>query len=143
MHSRTLPGATIIPDGKGGVGKTQFEAGVPAFAERYLDDSPAKRHYAEQRVVTELAGSAAHDLKEPGRATDKGDEEDAYWGREMVGDLVSWEDQNAYLSRAKNKAKVLVREYWPWVEAVALALLERESLSCMDILALRPREGPP
>jgi hypothetical protein len=35
-----------------------------------------------------------------------------------------------------------LKAHWPWVEAVAGALLQRETLSRADILALRPPEGP-
>jgi ATP-dependent Zn protease len=41
--------ATIVPDGKGVVGQVHFEVGVPEFAKSYLNKSPAKRQYAEQR----------------------------------------------------------------------------------------------
>jgi hypothetical protein len=46
--------ATIIPNGNGTVGETRFETDVhvPEFVLHYFDRSPAKQHFAEQRVLT-------------------------------------------------------------------------------------------
>jgi ATP-dependent Zn protease len=134
--------ATIVPDGKGAVGKVKFEAGIPEFAKSYLNDSPAKRQYAEQRILVELAGTAAHNLLEPGRPSDLGDQTDADSARDFARELVSWEDQSAYLCRARDEAETRLKAHWPWLEAVAAALLQHETLSRADILALRPAAAP-
>jgi hypothetical protein len=134
--------ATIEPDNKGAVGKVEFEPGIPEFARQYLNDSPAKRRYAEQRILIELAGTAAHNLLEPGRLSDLGDETDARSAREFADELISWEDKEAYLCRARDEAETRLRAHWPWVEAVAGALLQRKTLSREDILALRPPAAP-
>jgi ATP-dependent Zn protease len=65
--------ATIKRDGHI-AGKTEFEPGVPSHGRRHFDQSPERRKYAEQRIVGELAGSAAHDLLRPGRTRDVADE---------------------------------------------------------------------
>lgn len=128
---------TIVPDGPI-AGKTEFEPGVPSFARRYLDESPEKRAYTQQRVLTELAGSIAHDLFRSGRTLDRGDETDLHWARELMIDLVSWQDHDAYLEQARAKATVLLKEHWQWVETVACALLDRKSLSRAELMTLRP-----
>jgi ATP-dependent Zn protease len=38
-------------------GKNEYEAGVPDFARKYLNQSREKQLYAEQRVLTGLAGT--------------------------------------------------------------------------------------
>jgi ATP-dependent Zn protease len=47
---------TIVREGPV-AGKTEYETGVPAFARRHFDQSPEKRRYAEQRILSELGGS--------------------------------------------------------------------------------------
>jgi hypothetical protein len=120
-------------------GKNEYEAGVPDFARKYLNQSREKQLYAERRVLTELAGSIAHDLFKPGRPQDMGDDTDLHFTRELISELVSWQDQDEYLKQAQVKADGLLRLHWTWVEAVALALVEHKTLSRADVLALRPR----
>jgi hypothetical protein len=48
---------------------------------RHFDQSPEKRRYAEQRILSELAGSIAHDLLKPGRTPDLADEVDLHYAR--------------------------------------------------------------
>jgi hypothetical protein len=97
-------------------GRTDFERS-PKW--RYLDESPPKRAYTEQRVLTELAGSVAHDIFQPGRPHDIGDETDLRITRELIGELVSWqENREDYLVEARAKAVQLLQAHWAWVEAV-------------------------
>jgi ATP-dependent Zn protease len=131
--------ATVVPDGTGAVGRTQYPDDVPACARRYFDQSDEKKRYTEARVLSEIAATIAQDLKQPGRAHDMADAEDARQARELVIELVSWEDdRDSYLPRAQEKATALLKEHWPWVEAVAKALLARKTLTGVDIVALRP-----
>jgi ATP-dependent Zn protease len=53
---------------------------------------------------------------------------------------VSWQDHEDYLAEAQAKTVQLLKRHWPWVEAVARALLERKTLSREEILSLRPEE---
>ena len=134
---------TIVPNGKSAVGETRFETDVkvPEFVRHYFDSSPAKQHFAEQRVLTALAGSIANDLKEPGRDHDVGDKTDTSRAKEIAIELVSWEDdKDAYLRRARNKATDVLKAHWPWVERVAGALLQRGKLSRAELLKLQSRE---
>ncbi len=122
-------------------GKTEFDGDVPAHARGHFHDSPPRRAYAEQRIVGELAGSAAHDLLKPGRARDASDEYDLHWARELAIELVNWEDHDVYLAHAAIKAKGLLEANWQWVVTVAEALLERKTLSREEVLALKPNAG--
>jgi len=130
---------SIMPDGMGAVGKAEFDRDAPAGGWRYFDRSDEKQTYIRMRVLIDLSGTIAHDLKFPGRAHDQGDENDANWARDLVVENVSWEeDRESYLTRSREEASALLKAHWPWVEAVALALLQREALSGEDILQLRP-----
>ena len=132
---------SIIPDGKGMVGETQFAAEVPVYAKRHLDDSPAKRQYARQRVLGELAGTITHDIKEPGRKHDPADENDEKWTRELIIELVSWEDEPKYFEKSRDEAAALLKANWSWVVTVAKALCRQKKLLLPEILALRRRDG--
>jgi ATP-dependent Zn protease len=50
----------------------------------------------------------------------------------------SWQDIDIYLANARAQASALLNEHWPWVEAVAKALIERKTLTGDEVLALRP-----
>jgi hypothetical protein len=76
----------------------------------------------------ELAGSIAHDLLRPGRATDVSDEYDLRFARELIIELVNWQDRNAYLAEAQVKCKALLEANWEWVVALAEELLQRKTL---------------
>jgi ATP-dependent Zn protease len=132
---------TIVPRGPV-VGETFFDTEVPAFARSYFNQSAAKRSYTEQRVLTELGGTAAHDILMPGRQHDVADETDLYYTRQLIIELVSMaEDRDAYLVASQKRATELLQANWPWVEAVARALVERKTLQRTDLLALRPKEA--
>jgi ATP-dependent Zn protease len=136
-----LPLSVTIVRGGPVAGQTDFEPGVPAFGRRYLDESAPKRAYTEQRVLTELAGTAAHDIFQPGRPHDIADETDLRITRALISELVSWQDQEDYLFEAQAKTGQLLKSHWRWVEVVARALLERKTLSREEILSLRPKSG--
>src|SRR5580704_8829432 len=120
LYDRPPTSATIVRDGDN-AGKTDFGPDIPVFARSYLDESPRKRAYTEARVVGELAGSTAHDLFRPGRQHDHAN--DLYWAKELISELVSWENAAKYLGFAQNKATELIQKHWRWVEAIANALM--------------------
>lgn len=129
---------TVVPRGQV-IGETFFESEVPDYAYSYLNDSPDKRRYAEQRILTELAGSAAHSILMPDRQHDRADSNDLYFTQQLIVELVSWEeDREAHLLAAQVQASDLLRKNWEWVEAVAKALCEKKTLQREDILKLRP-----
>lgn len=86
----------------------------------------------------ELAGSIAHDLMKPERAKDFADECDLHFARELIIELVNWQDRDTYLAAAQVKCKALLEANWQWVVAVAEALLQRKTLLREDVLALKP-----
>jgi ATP-dependent Zn protease len=141
---RKLKRVTIIPDGKGVVGSTEFANGYPETFARTFNQSKAKRQYVEDRVAGELAGSLAQSRKVPGRDRDAGDEHDDYQARELsrelVGETPSETDRlrEQCLANGRARAKALLEQHWPWVEAVATALIQRKELSGDEVLALRP-----
>ena len=139
VYGRPPSSVTIVRNGPA-AGKAEFDPDIPNFARSYLNQSPQKRAYTEARVVGELAGSAAHDLFRPGRTPDQGDEHDLRWAKELIGELVSWEDHDKYLEQARAKAKQLLTNNWEWVQAIARALLERKTLSRHEILDLNPNK---
>jgi ATP-dependent Zn protease len=122
---------SIIPDGKGGVGRTEFDPDGRRYS--HFDQSDAKKAYIRARVLIEVAGTLAHDIKFPGRVHDEGDAHDEHWARDLVIE-VSWEDdRDAYLARAKQEAKTLLQENWNLVEKVAAALLAGKRLDRADL----------
>jgi ATP-dependent Zn protease len=139
LYDRPPSSVTIVRDGAA-AGKAEFDPDIPDFARSYLNQSAQKRAYTEARVVGELSGSAAHDLFRPGRTPDQGDRHDLHWAKELISELVSWEDHDKYLEQARVKAKQLLRDNWEWVQAVARALLERKTLSRHEILDLNPNK---
>ena len=90
---------SIVSDGAGGVGKTEFEDDWPPGGYRYLDEFEEKKKYIRIRVLIEVAGTIAHDIKFPDRDHDQGDVFDDYWARELIAESVNWEDdKKAYLA---------------------------------------------
>jgi hypothetical protein len=93
---------SIVPDGKGGVGRTQFQNDIPPGGYRHFDGSDGKKRYIRIRVLIEVVGTIAHDVKFPGRTHDEGDAHDDNWAGDMVNGNVSWEDDlEAYLARTR------------------------------------------
>src|SRR5262249_43133055 len=89
---------SIIPDGKGVVGRTEFEQDGRPGGYSHFDQSDAKKAYIRVRVLIEVAGTIAHNIKFPDRVHDEGDANDEHWARDLVIE-VSWEDdRDAYLA---------------------------------------------
>jgi ATP-dependent Zn protease len=128
---------SIVADGKGVVGKTEFEQDAPPGGFRYFDQSEMKKKYIRTRVLIEVAGTIAHDIKFPGRAHDEGDANDDHWAKLLVIEGVHFEhDRDAYLGSASQEAEDLLKKNWPLVEKLAAALLERHELSRTELLEI-------
>lgn len=111
---------SIVADGTGAVGKTEFEQDAPPGGFRHFDQSETKKKYIWARVLIEVAGTIAHDIKFPGRAHDAGDAYDEYWATQLVTEGVRLEDdRSAYLASAKQAAEELLRRNLTLVEKVA------------------------
>jgi ATP-dependent Zn protease len=120
---------SILPDGSGAVGKTTFPDD-PDSIPRYLDKSPKRQRYLEQRAMSALAGTVAHDLKYPSRRHDAGDQCDYERARELIECFTtSREHHTAYVKMLMIKARDYLKKDWSCVEAVATALLEHDQLS--------------
>jgi hypothetical protein len=132
---------TIIPDG-GAAGKNEFpEDWRPEF-KGHLGGSPEKRTYIETRILIEVAGTVAHDLRFPERGRDAGDAYDEQCAREIIEDNAGWadSDRDNYFRQLQESARDLLQTDWPWVEAVARALIERKTISTAEVMELRPTE---
>jgi ATP-dependent Zn protease len=126
---------SIVADGKGVVGKTEFEQDAPQGGFRYFDDSDGKKRHIRTRVLIEVAGTIAHDIKYPGRAHDEGDANDDHWAQQLVTEGVRIEDdREGFLTRARQEAEALLKDNWGLVEKVAAALLRRQELSRTELL---------
>jgi ATP-dependent Zn protease len=137
LLGRVPVSATILREGHA-AGKTEFDPGVPPFAKHHLNQSLEKRKYTEQRVIGELAGSMALDLFKPGRQHDASDTHDLDFTKELISELVSWQEPDTYFKEALDRTKNLLSENWHIVEVVAKALLEHKTLSREMILDLAP-----
>jgi hypothetical protein len=129
---------TIIPDVAGAVGKTQFPNDLRPEYKTHFGNSLEKRTYIETRILTSVAGTIAHDLRLPGRAHDAADANDDRISRELIEDNAGWadNDRDSYLDRLQGIARDILQANWPWVEAVAHALIERKTISTVDIVDL-------
>jgi hypothetical protein len=138
---------SILADGRGVVGKTDFANDViPVAARRALNRSPEKQRYYELRVMRALAGTAAHDLKYPRRRHDIGDQYDHQFATELLDEsLLACSDEHlkAYLRMLKISVHDRLRENWSLVEAVVATLLERNRLTGDELLeVLRVVQSP-
>jgi hypothetical protein len=134
---------SIVPDTKNPElrGITRFADDCPQELKNHFYDSPQKRDYVAKRILTELAATIAHDLKMPGRKHDRRDANDSYWAMRVIEDHAGWiaaEERQKALASFRNEARQLLELNWPWVEAVAAALIQQKELSGDDVMALRP-----
>lgn len=137
VHGRVPTFVDIVYDTAGNAGHTFFAADLPEGFKRYLNQSPEKQRYLEMRVLITLAGTAAHDLLCPGRAHDEGDRRDERDAFEMLDESRSWaQDHDQYLETMKLRVRKELAAHWPKVERAAAALLQRDSISGTDLVAL-------
>jgi ATP-dependent Zn protease len=133
----------IMRDANGNAGHTHFPEDVPECIRSRFDDSPQKRQYLELRVLTTLAGTAAHNILQPNRTPDSGDQMDENQAREIVRDHMSWsDDHDVYIHQLKTMAQKILSENRGAVEAIAAALLERDRLTNDEITAIIVRNPP-
>jgi hypothetical protein len=130
---------TIVAEG-GVAGKTEFPDDWPPEYQRYLGDSPAKRICIETRVLIAVAGTIAHDLLVPNRDHDSGDDCDSRRALGFIECCACWAEDNrdGYLRQIQTRARDVLETNWPWVEAVASALIERKTLLKAEVMELRP-----
>lgn len=139
LRDRLPEFVTIVPDG-GAAGRNEFpEDWRPEF-KSHLFDLPEKRAYIETRILTALAGSIAHDLCSPARVSDAGDAHDEQYARALISDNAGWADscRESYFHQLQETARRLLQTNWPWVEAVARALIETKTIAGAEIMKLRP-----
>jgi ATP-dependent Zn protease len=106
---------SIVGDGKGAVGQTEFEQDAPLGSFRHFDQSETKKKYIRTRVLIEVAGTIAHDIKFPERAHDEGDAYDDHWAKQLVTEGVHVEDdRDGYLASARQEAEGCSRRTGRW-----------------------------
>src|SRR5271166_1601616 len=129
---------TIIPAG-GAAGKNEFPKDWRPEFNNHLGDSPEKRAYIETRILTEVAGTVAHDLRFPERAQDAGDAYDERCARALIEDNIGWadNDRDSYFQQLQETARGVLQTNWPWVEAVVRALIECKTISTAEVIELR------
>ena len=139
IRDRAPISVTIISDGNVS-GKNEFLEDWQSEFANHLSDSPAKRRYIETRVLTEVAGTLVHDMRSPGRAHDAADAYDERVSPKLIEENAGWADadRDRYFQQLQETAGRLLHENWPWVEAVANALIERNTISTADLMLLRP-----
>ena len=132
---------SIIPDG-GAAGKNEFPIDCRPEFKSHFGDSPEKRAYIEIRILTTFAGTVAHDLRFPERAHDAGGAYDERCARALIEDNAGWadNDRESYFQQLQETARGLLQTNWPWVEAVARALIERKTIWTAEVMELRPGE---
>jgi ATP-dependent Zn protease len=145
VRGRAPISVTIIRVG-GASGKNEFPEDWHEY-KGHLGDSPEKRCYIETRILTGVAGTIAHDLRFPERAHDAGDSYDEGCARAVMEDNAGWadSDRDSYFLQLQETARRLLQTNWPWVEAVACALIERKTIRTQEVMELRPSdsERPP
>lgn len=141
LRGRAPTFVTIIPDGRV-AGKNEFPEDLRPEFKNHLDDSPEKRAYIETRILIELAATVAHDRRFPARVHDAGDAHDERCARAIIQDNAGWADNNrkGYFQQLQDTVRGLLQTNWPWVEAIARALIERRTISGEEIVKLRPGE---
>jgi ATP-dependent Zn protease len=141
VRGRAPISVTIIRAG-GASGKNEFPEDWRPEYKSHLGDSPEKRVYIETRILTGVAGTIAQDLRFPERAHDAGDAYDERYARAVMEENAGWadSDRDSYFQRLRETARGLIQTNWPWVEAVARALIERKTLQREEVMALRPSE---
>ena len=123
----------------GASGKTEFpDDWLPEY-KRVQNHSPEKRSYIETRILIVVAGTIAHDLRFPKRVHDKGDECDDRRACAIIAESAGWAG-DGYLAQLQETARGLLQTNWPWVEAVARALIDRKIIRTQEVMELRPSE---
>ena len=84
IHGRYPQSVDIIRDAHGNAGHTCFVSDYPACMKRWFDKSEEKRRYLRIRLLIDLAGTVAHDLKSKDRPQDSGDQQDYQCAKRIV-----------------------------------------------------------
>lgn len=130
---------TIAPD-KYALGKTKFPDWLPEFKNHY-GDSPEKRCYIETRILIAIAGTTAHAIQFPEHPRDVGDIYDERRARDIIEENAGWADdcRDQYFEQLQELCQKLLQQNWPWVHAVAFALLERTTISNAEVMEMLPK----
>ena len=139
IRSRAPISVTIVPNG-GAAGKNEFPDDCRPEFNRHLGNSPEKKKYIETRILIALAGTIAHDLRFPAHVRDAGDEQDEQRARAIIEENAVWADscRDSYFRQLQETARGVLQTNWPWVEAVARALIDDKTISGEELSRLRP-----
>jgi hypothetical protein len=128
--------ATIVADGTGVVGSTEFDDWPEPFT-RVLNESAEKRRFIEDRIVGVFAAGVAQSRRFPNRDFDDGDERDTQQAKTFADYFHDGAVRQACLENGCKRAVRLVEEHWRWIDAVARALIVSRTLSRNEMSALR------
>lgn len=103
----------------------------------YDDDAitPNRRVYIEKRIIELLAGGIA-ERKHKGRNNYRGSSEDRRFAVDLMLRLTGGDTEEAgkYFDWLYYRAERLIHGRWPFVEAIAQALLDKTNLTSDEIL---------
>ena len=133
LHRR-MTGTTIIPSDDGSTLGCVVKGSMPSFNPELNNDARTRR-YAEREILSLFAGEAAEAYFK-GRHNWQGSSQD----HSCAIDMALWicggiEEAEAYLKWLYIRPRKMItgRMYWPFVEAVAAALLDHCHLSAKEI----------
>ena len=121
---------TIIPDDKGVMGKIEHDDSRFSHHENYLKICDEKKDYIKGRVAAKLTGSCAHDIFDPNRTQDAGDEYDIKCANRIIENCASWasECKQNYFNECKKFAINILNDHWNLVKLIANELLSHKEL---------------
>jgi hypothetical protein len=118
-------------------GKVRFYNDCPPEYNARSNRSSGKR----RNLLTMAAGTVAHGILKPDRTLDCGDNNDREEIRDLIIQCAWWAQtdrhRELYLNLVYAKARAEIEQHWPWVQAVAAALIERRKLNGEEVLNLK------
>ena len=142
LYGRLMSWVSIVPDVcKRSAGEILFCNDCPPEYKRCDNESLGKRKYVLRNLLTMVAGTVAHDILKPGREHDDADKNDKENAQDLIIQCAWWaksdRDREIYLNLVYAEAREEMEKHWPWVQAVAAALIERRKLSGKEVLTLK------
>jgi hypothetical protein len=126
-------------------GRVDFETEeIPAHFKSHFGKSAEKRSYLDMRARITLAGTIAHDIAEPGRRHDVGDEMDDAIAMEFFSETWDCDDDEraAIIAQLTREMRTILLQSWDKVERIVGALMREEELSAAQLRNLFQDQPP-